>query len=322
MLNLVNEAPLEEHMRLPTVAVIIPCRNEEAHIRACLESVLRCDHGACMLEIYVIDGESEDRTREIVGSFAVNDDRIHLLPNPARIQSAGLNIGIGAAEGDFILRVDAHAELSPNYISECLQALAADPSIDVVGGVMVTLPRCDTWIGAVIAEALASPFGVGRSPFRTGTARQQFVSTVFCGCYRKETVTKAGLYNEHLKRGEDFDYHVRLRAKGGRLMLTPSASVQYRARSEWGWPFIRYYFTEGFWAVFPSALLGNSYLSISHLVPCLLVLGLAASLALAFVSRVGVFALVAILSLYALPALATAVTVGIRRRSISLIMAL
>jgi len=298
---------------------LIPCRNEEAYIGACIESVLESASEPYTLELYVIDGMSEDRTPAIVKAIALRDPRVHLLSNPARITAAAMNIGTQAAGGDYILRIDAHAEINPNYILQCVRALEADLSIDVVGGVMVTIPRCDTWVGAIIAEALASPFGVGRSPFRTGTARAQLVSTVFCGCYRMETVSTLGLYNERLNRGEDFEYHVRLRAQGGRLMLIPSASVRYRARSQWGWPFVRYYFTEGFWAVYPSALLGNSYLCLSHLAPCFLVLVLTLSLGWALVSPVGVPVFLSILMLYVMPSLATAVALGVRRRSIPLV---
>src|SRR5207253_3795801 len=51
---------------VPLVTVIIPCRNEAAHIEACLSSVLAQEKPQGGFEIIVADGMSEDGTREIL----------------------------------------------------------------------------------------------------------------------------------------------------------------------------------------------------------------------------------------------------------------
>ena len=48
------------------MSIIIPCRNEEKHIIKCLDSLLDNNYPKGLMEIFVIDGMSEDSTREII----------------------------------------------------------------------------------------------------------------------------------------------------------------------------------------------------------------------------------------------------------------
>ena len=64
--------PLQPVMKaeaLPFVTLVMPCRNEEKHIGRCLESILDNDYPKERMEILVLDGMSEDRTREIVAGL-------------------------------------------------------------------------------------------------------------------------------------------------------------------------------------------------------------------------------------------------------------
>ncbi len=89
---------------LPMISVVVPMRNEERHIAECLESLLRQDYPPARVEILVVDGMSEDRSREIVGDFVSRNTDIELLDNPRQIPPTAMNIGIQQAKGD--MRVD------------------------------------------------------------------------------------------------------------------------------------------------------------------------------------------------------------------------
>jgi hypothetical protein len=65
---------------LPSVSVLIPARNEELGIAACLESVL-ASRGVD-LEVIVLDDHSTDRTAEIVREMAAKDRRLRIEPAP------------------------------------------------------------------------------------------------------------------------------------------------------------------------------------------------------------------------------------------------
>src|SRR5207247_9084473 len=99
----------------PFVSIIVPCRNEEGYVGKCLESILGSDYPQERLEVLVVDGASDDRTREIVKRYAERHPAIRLLDNPKRVTPAALNIAIGAAQGQIVLRMGAHVAYPPRY---------------------------------------------------------------------------------------------------------------------------------------------------------------------------------------------------------------
>ena len=104
-----------------TVSIIIPVRNEVRHIGQLLEFATAT--ALPTREILVIDGLSDDGTRDIVAEHQQQDPRIRLLDNPRRIVTTAVNIGFAEARGDVIMRLDAHAEYAPDYIDRCLKVL-------------------------------------------------------------------------------------------------------------------------------------------------------------------------------------------------------
>src|ERR1700740_2014425 len=76
--------PLAKAKAPPFVTVVVPCRNEEKHIGRCLESILANDYPKELLEILVLDGMSEDATREIVAGYGECHPMIRLVENPER----------------------------------------------------------------------------------------------------------------------------------------------------------------------------------------------------------------------------------------------
>ena len=92
------------------LSVICPIYNEESRIEECILSILAQDYPKEDLEVLFVDGQSSDRTREIIANYMLNYSFIKLLDNPKRIAPAALNIGIRASSGDIIMRLDAHAK--------------------------------------------------------------------------------------------------------------------------------------------------------------------------------------------------------------------
>jgi glycosyltransferase involved in cell wall biosynthesis len=100
----------------PRLTVILPCRNEARYMAACLDSILAGAYPADRLEILVVDGDSTDATRDVVRAYAAQHPHVRLLDNPGRIVPTALNIGIRAATGDVIARMDAHVIYPPEYL--------------------------------------------------------------------------------------------------------------------------------------------------------------------------------------------------------------
>jgi glycosyltransferase involved in cell wall biosynthesis len=228
----------------PTVAVIMPVLNEAAYIERSLGAVLAQDYPADRLEILVVDGGSTDATRPIVRELMARHRHLHFLSNPRRIQAAAMNIGIEAAHGDIIVRVDGHTFIAPDYVSACVRHLRTGEAANV-GGMM--RPVGSSYVGQGIALATASPFGIGGSRFHYSD-REQWVDTVYLGAYWRQSLLELGGFDETLAINEDYELNYRLRRGGGKILLSPAVQSTYACRDslpELG----RQYFRYGRWKV-------------------------------------------------------------------------
>ncbi|MCB0640553.1 MAG: glycosyltransferase family 2 protein, partial [Phaeodactylibacter sp.] len=217
-------------------------------------------------EVFFIDGGSTDGTIAILEDYANRYPAIHLLNNPARFVPTAMNIGIRAASGEIIIRMDAHAGYPPDYVSQLVDWLQKTEA-DNVGGLWHTAPRTAQPKAEAIALALAHPFGVGNSLFRIGVEEPTEVDTVPFGCYRKSVFERFGYYDERLQRNQDIELNKRIRQLGGRILLIPHISCTYYARDTYKglW---RNNFQTGRWVVLTSWFTKNlSALSLRHFVP-------------------------------------------------------
>jgi succinoglycan biosynthesis protein ExoA len=265
----------------PLVSVIIPCRNERRCIDRCLSSVLASEWER--LEVIVADGMSQDGTREQVDRYTTRDPRVRRIDNPGRTIPQALNRALAAAQGELIVRLDAHAAIAPDYISRAVQNLEASGA-DCVGGTMRTITPDSGPFAAPIRVALSRPFGVGNAVFRTSYGKaahaSRWVDTVFGACWRREVFERIGGFDERLERSQDIEFSGRLRRAGGKILMSPEMQIEYAARGTLG-GFWRQNWTNGVWAILPFAHVPGMMVRWRHLAPLALVLGLAASAAAA-----------------------------------------
>ncbi|MEZ4517537.1 MAG: glycosyltransferase family 2 protein [Chloroflexota bacterium] len=290
---------------MPFVSVIMPVRNEAAYIERSLGSVLAQDYSADCLEILVVDGMSDDGTREMVLAHQADHPNIHLIDNPAGIVPPGLNLGIRRARGDIVVRVDGHCEIAPDYVSRCVQHLLED-GVDAVGGPIETIG--ETPEAEAIALAMSSWFGVGGSAFRTIDDKAMLVETVAFPAYTRETLQCQGPFDEELVRNQDDEYNYRLLKQGGKILLSPDIRSRYYSRSSlprlW-----RQYYQYGFWKVrvmqkHPRQMRARQF------VPAAFVAAVAGSAILGLVIRPFWSLLAVILTLYAVADLAASLSLG------------
>ena len=267
-------------LNLPWVSIIIPCRNEEKFIGKCLNSIINNDYSKESLEILVIDGMSEDKTKEIVEKYTKQYLYIKILENPNKFTPFGLNIGVKNARGDIIIRMDAHSTYEKDYISKCIKYLN-QYNADNVGGIWKIMPRTHTLINKAIVFASSSIFGAGDAYYRRGYSRgPKWVDTVFGGCYKKEVFEKIGLFNENLIRSQDMEFNLRLKRAGGKILLVPDIISYYYPKSNLK-DFFRHNFSDGIWSTYPLKFEVRIF-SWRHLVPLFFVSGLILSLFFSF----------------------------------------
>lgn len=217
---------MDQNLDEPFVSIIIPFRNEEQHLAACLDSVLGKDYPSDRLEILLIDGKSTDGSPEIARGYAQRFPNIRLLDNPRISQAPAMNTGFLEAKGEIIVRMDAHATYASDYISRCVHLLQTTEAENVGG----TLRAVGTnYMSRAIAIATTTPFGAGDAFFRFGRS-SRWVDTVFPGAWRKNTLKALGGWNEELGLGEDYELNYRLRKSGGRILLSPDIRCWYYVR--------------------------------------------------------------------------------------------
>lgn len=207
------------------VTIVIPCRNEVAFIERCLASVFAFPEIPGGYEVLVVDGMSTDGTREILARLSGEHPALRVLDNPAHIVPTAMNIGIRAARGELIVRLDAHSEYPPDYLDRSV-ATSDQTGAELVGGVVVTLARDDSAQARLVQAISTHGFGVGNSDFRLG-AKPGPSDTVPYGCYRRDVFDRIGYFDERLRRSEDYELNRRLATAGGRIWLDPSMRIQY-----------------------------------------------------------------------------------------------
>jgi glycosyltransferase involved in cell wall biosynthesis len=215
------------------VSIVIPCRNEEKFIGKVLDNVIAQDYPQEFLEVFVIDGESEDRTKEIIQQYAKRHSQIRYLSNPEKVVPFALNQAIRMAQGSVIVRMDAHAVYPENYVSELLKGLEKYDCHNT-GGVWITEPANESYKAQAIALATSHPFGIGNAYYRLDIKNPKKVDTVPFGCYRKDVFEKIGLFDEELVRNQDDEFNARLIKNGGSIYLLPHVKIRYFARETFG----------------------------------------------------------------------------------------
>jgi glycosyltransferase involved in cell wall biosynthesis len=215
---------------VPFVTVIIPSFNEERFIASLLDNIHDQDYPKDRLEVFIIDGLSNDRTRDIIEEYHQHHPYIQMFLNENRFVPFALNLGIKKSHGEVVIRMDAHSQYPENYISTLVKYLF-ELDAENVGGTWITKPANNSAKANSIAIAQSSVFGVGDSHFRIGIKGIRKVDTVPYGCFPKQLFEKIGLFDEQLLRNQDDEFNARIIENGGSIYLIPDVPITYFARS-------------------------------------------------------------------------------------------
>lgn len=221
----------EQHHQAATsplvgVSYVMPVLNDASHVRAAVESILAQDYPG-PVEVLIALGPSIDGTTELVADLAARDARVRVLENEVGSTPAGLNIGIRAARYPVVVRVDSHSMLPTDYARVAV-GLLERTGADNVGGIMDA--RGETPFEQAVALAYTTKVGLGGSAFHVGGVEGP-AETVYLGVFRRAALERVGLFDETIKRGQDWELNRRLRETGGTVWFTPELAVTYRPRS-------------------------------------------------------------------------------------------
>ena len=209
------------------MSVLTPVLDEERDIRHAVDN-MRAQRFDGSIEFIFIDGRSEDRTREILEELGQEDDRIRVLDNPARLTPNGLNIGLGAARGEYVARMDAHTLYPTEYLASGVERLRAGGA-EWVSGPQLARGN-DKWSRRV-ALALSGPLGTGGARFRNAQEAEVEVDTGFTGIWRRDTLLRFGGWDEDWPVDQDYELAARMREAGQTIVCIPPMAAAYIPRN-------------------------------------------------------------------------------------------
>lgn len=219
---------LEPLPETPAVSYVMPVLNEAGHLAEAVRAVLSQDY-AGEQELVLALGASTDATDAVAAELASADPRVRLVPNPRNDIPIGLNLAIRASRHPVVIRVDAHAELPAGYTAAAVEILRRTGAANV-GGVMVAAGRGR--FQQAVARGYNSPFGLGGGAWHHGEDETESDSA-YLGVFRREVLEEVGLYDETLRRAEDWELNHRIRAAGHLVLFTPKLRVTYWPRASW-----------------------------------------------------------------------------------------
>jgi len=301
------------------ISIIIPVRNEELFIENCIQSVLGFELPENILtEIIILDGMSNDKTVEILKT-RFNRENIKIMQNPGKIQSTALNMGIHISNGEYILRLDAHAKYPKDYLKKLIET-SKRIDADNIGGVWKTNPG-GTNYGAQIVQAITThKFGIGNSNFRVGH-KEGAVDTVPFGFYKRSTFDKIGNFDERLVRAQDYEFNRRIIKTGGIIWQNPKIIIDYYNQKFFNKFLKKQFLLEGPYNAYMWYLAPYTF-SYRHLITPIFTAGIIFGLILSSVNYLLAYIYLSVLILYLLLALISGVQQAFRYRKFSFVFTL
>jgi len=210
-----------EQTASPLVSVIVPAYDVAEYIGDALNSVLA--QTFTDYEIIVVNDGSPD-TPALERTLAPYLSRIIYLKQNNRGVSAARNAAIRAARGPLIAFLDGDDAWLPNYLEVQVAGIQADPTIDVLYP-NVMMFGDSSKDGEEFMTLCPSK---GEVTFERLLLQECNVSN--CSIARRETIMRAGLFDESLRSVEDFDLWLRVVKQGGRIAYHRDVLARYRRR--------------------------------------------------------------------------------------------
>ncbi len=231
------------------VSIIVAVRNEEEHIEECIQSLLK--QTFTDFEILLIDGESNDKTLQILQQYAKKYPlKIRSFSNREQKVAQGRNIGFAHAKGVYIGFLDGHSYANKNWLKTLIDAL--ESSNETVGGIGSVHYNADKKLFTIATTlVMSSILGGGGTSYKPGKKLRE-VPTAYACLYKKEALLaiKKGeeYYNPYFIKGQDAEMNIRLKKAGYKILRHPKAKTYYYKRPNLK-AFWRQMVNAGFWRV-------------------------------------------------------------------------
>ncbi|MDD2657753.1 MAG: glycosyltransferase [Candidatus Pacebacteria bacterium] len=202
----------------PSVAVIVPCWNEELTIAATCDSLLALEYPKEKLEIILVDDGSTDATSAVMARFAEHP-QVRVITKENGGKHTALNTGIAATSAEFVGCLDADSFVEPDALREIIPCFARGEVAAVTAAMSIHRPQkllqhmqnAEYTFGITLRHTLASVNGLYVTPGPFSFYRRNIVETV--GGFKRGHQT------------EDMEMALRLQREGYEIENAPRARV-------------------------------------------------------------------------------------------------
>lgn len=203
----------------PLVSVVMATYNEEPEIiKKSIKSIQ--DQTYRNLELLIYDDSTSSETRNAIDTFT-EDERIKVFRSQERVGFVkSLNLGLKAAKGKYIARMDGDDIALPIRFEKEVQYLQTHKDVFVVGGQINIISEKDEIISAR-KYPLGGPQLYFFSCFRNPLAHPTIMM-------RRSLVDHGFRYDESLKMSEDLDFWLRVMNKSLKIANVPDTVLNYR----------------------------------------------------------------------------------------------
>ena len=198
----------------PNVSVVVPVRDGEKTLEACLRSLLRLAYPPHKVELIVVNNGSTDRTGEILATYG---DKIRSLLETKRGPAAARNRGLRVARHEIIAMTDADCVVDSEWLRRLVEPMQ-DPTVGLVGGSILSQQPCNSIqrFGERIHDH-HSAIEVWEPPY---VITMNWAS-------RRSLVQRLNFFDECFIRNEDVDFSYRAYEAGIKFTFAPQAIVRH-----------------------------------------------------------------------------------------------
>lgn len=207
---------------LVTVGVCV--RNGGKMLPNAVDSILNQDYSQERIQIIFVDDGSQDRTPQIIDEYmALLGNRAKFFKSSWRGLGYARNLIVGAADGEFILFVDADEILTSSYVSKQVEVMQKNSQVGITAGVFKTLPR-NFILNLEVAPHIVNQRSYGK-PKSFVWKTDKIVGTGGT-TFRTTAVRQANGFDERIRgAGEDLDLVLRIKYAG--WLIQPNSAELY-----------------------------------------------------------------------------------------------
>lgn len=207
---------------LPSVAVIVPCWNEEATVAATVESLFALKYPAEKLEFILVNDGSTDETKAALDRFA-GHPQVKIIHKENGGKHTALNAGIAASGAEIVGCLDADSFVEPDALRQIVRsfdepkvaATTAAMSVHKPENMLQHMQNAEYIFGITLRHVLSSINGI-------------YVTPGPFSFYRRDRVLEVGGFREG-HQTEDLEMALRLQAAGHLIDNAPRARVYTKA---------------------------------------------------------------------------------------------